>query len=153
MVYGVTVLRSRRTTSCPKSSPQVTISSRERPTGLDSRPLADDFVSLSKGICPQFPDSYASTYSRGIKQKRKNKFEEIGISKPRRDEVLDWASDHFREPFGWTDTFYGFDRAESARLRFFEGRDDIALVGVGIPEQCVESLADTTNENDAMPSG
>lgn len=119
--------------------------------------LPEQLLSASRCICPQFPGSYAYSVGPGIKKERAAKFDELGIQQSDRRAVIEWATANFGESFGWTNTFFEVGPARAARERYFKPDQEMAVVGLGLPEHfldCFRSACQSSNVSQPLePTG
>ena len=110
--------------------------------------LPERLISASRCLCPKFPGSFAYSVGPGIQKRRKAKFDELRIPRSNRKAVLEWAKANSGESFGRTNTFFELEAARAARERFFEPHQEMAVVGLGLPEKfldCFRSACRSSN--------
>jgi hypothetical protein len=114
------------------------IRSMPRDEWMSSALLPSRILSLSDCICPQFPGWYAFSFGSESDEERREAFHDLGVSAHQQQAAIDWATEHFGVTFGSPGVYYSLAEASADKHRFFPERDDIAVLGAGLPGEFVD---------------
>ena len=94
-------------------------------------------LSIADCICPQFPGWYALSFSSDSDEERRQALSDLGVPIEKHQSMIDWATQRLGVTFGTPGVYYSLEAALDDKREFFSDRDDMAILGVGLPEEFV----------------